>query len=113
MAAGQLRHRDVEADGGADAPDLVRGDGDSVSRIAEENAAFHLRVTHRFGDAEGVGRVVGRLGGVGAEILNVVAQADEVRLHAFLHFETGVIGPERDLHGSRLEHAGESAQEPS
>src|SRR5699024_6512916 len=62
------------AHGGADAADLVRGDGDADPRAADQHAALHILLPDRVGDLTGVGGgVLGALtAGAGVAVVDDV-----------------------------------------
>jgi len=72
------------AEGGADAPDLVRGDGSADAAAANEHAHVHEAAKHSLPHRAGV---VGMIDGIrreGAEIEEIMAAGLEGGRHMFL-----------------------------
>src|SRR5699024_916101 len=93
------------AHGGADAADLVRGDGDADPRAADQHAALHILLPDRVGDLTGVGGgVLGALtasAGV-AVVDDVMALLLQVGDHHALEVAAGLVAANTDTHTAMI-----------
>src|SRR5262245_56754271 len=86
-------------DRGAHAGHLVGGDRLADAAAAEDDAALGAAAGDALGDREAVVGVVDRrLGGVRAEVLDLVAETAQLRHEALLELEPGVIAADGDAH---------------
>jgi len=87
------------AKGGADAPELVRGDGSANAAAADEHAHVHEAAKHSLPHRA---RVVGMIDGIrreGAEIEEIVAAGLEGGQQVFLEREPGIVTADGYAHG--------------
>jgi hypothetical protein len=83
---------------GADAFDLVGGDGHADAGGADEHAAVEVAPGDFAGDGLGEIGIVAGFGGISAEIHDFVAFAGEAQAEFLLKGETGVICANRNFH---------------
>ena len=96
VAAGHLCRVAVPAQGGADALDLVGGDGDADARAADEDAALAFTARDRAGHSLAVDGVVAALLAVGAEVLVGKAQLVEMAHDLLLEGIAAVVTSDRN-----------------
>ena len=96
MAAGHLCRVAVPAQGGADALDLVGGDGDADARAADEDAALAFPARDRARDGLTVDGVVAALITVSAEVLVGKAQLVEMAHDLLLEGIAAVVTSDRN-----------------
>ena len=86
----------VAAQGAADAPDLVGGDGDADAGGADDDAPLALAGGHGLGGGLAEGGVVAALGAVGAEVLTGDALGGQIGLDVLLQGIPAVIRSDCD-----------------
>jgi hypothetical protein len=88
------------AKGGADAPDLVRGNGSADAAAADEHARVHESAKQSLPHRASVVGMIDRIRREGAEIEEIVAVGLERCRHVFLEQKPGVVTAYGDPHGS-------------
>ena len=96
MAAGHLGGVAVAAQGGADALDLVGGDGDADAGAADEDAALVLPARDGAGHGLAVDGVVAALFAVRAEVLVGKAQLVQMAHDLLLEGKAAVVTSDRN-----------------
>src|SRR5581483_10611285 len=91
---------EVVAECGPDAPDLVGGDLLSLPGASEEDAGVSDTAGHGAGDVGAHRRVVDGIGGVGAEVQDLVPLRPQEAHQGLLQLESGVVRADGDLHAS-------------
>ncbi len=90
---------EVVAKRGTGAAHLVRGELLALSGAPDHDAALGVSGDDLAGDARADRRVVDGLGGIGAEVDDLVAVRLEQALDVLLELEPRVVGADRDPHG--------------
>ena len=101
VLAAQARGVQVVAQRGPHAVHLVGGDLLALARAAEHDAPVGLAGHHGAADGGTDGRVVDRVGAVGAEVDRLVAPALELHHEVSLQVEPRVVGTDGHLHALR------------
>ena len=96
MAAGHLGGVAVAAQGGADALDLVRGDGDADAGAADEDAALALAGRDGARNGLAIDGVVAAFLTVGAEVLIGKAQLVQMAHDLLLEGKAAVVTSDRN-----------------
>ena len=92
----------VVADGGANPRHLVGRNRHAGAAAAHHDAALGASLVQRLGDRAGRIRIVHRVLGMGAQILDGVAQTRQKGRQLLLQVQSRMIGRQRQLHAARL-----------
>ena len=98
VLAAELRLERVGAVRAADTLDLVRRDGDADTGRADDDAVLALPACHGTRGSLAEDRIVAALGGVGAAVLDLVAQPLQLLFDVFLPGVSAVVTDQCDLH---------------
>ena len=98
VLAAELRFERIGTVRAADAVHLVRRDGDADTGRADDDAVLTLPACHGTRGSLAEDGIVAALSGVGAAVLDLVAQPLQLLFDVFLHSVSAVVTAQCDLH---------------